>query len=258
MAGSRGGPANQASVPMKQCHAKGPDSDAHQAPAHRPLEHRTSNHPSIEPRTSNIEHPTSNNQPRTSNIQPSNHPIIQPSNHPIIQSSNHPTIQPSNHPTIQPSNHPTIQPSNHPTIQSSNHPIIQSSNHPTNPLLDLSPGGPGRKAARLNPVFPSLRSCALAVVLALPTHPAISGPYQGAGTKRMAERLEKIARESNPLNNLYLNRERAELFGRQLEQTLALPDSPDKGARVLELASKHATELLLAGSSWDAIEEFTR
>ena len=74
----------------------------------------------------------------------------------------------------------------------------------------------------------------------------------------MAERLEKIARESNPLNNLYLNRERAELFGRQLEQTLALPDSPDKGARVLELASKHATELLLAGSSWEAIEEFTR
>src|SRR5438552_8224448 len=116
----------------------------------------------------------------------------------------------------------------------------------------------GSKPATLNTVSRSFRFFVTGMVTALSTHSAVSGSYQGQGTKRMAERLEKIARESNPLNNLYMNRERAELFGRQLEQTLALPDSPDKGARVLELASKHATELLLAGSSWEAIEEFTR
>ena len=77
----------------------------------------------------------------------------------------------------------------------------------------------------------------------------------------MAERLEKIARESNPLNNLYMNRERAELFGKQLSDALAAPDTPDtpdKGGKVLELDSKYATELLLAGRSWEAIQEFTR
>ena len=74
----------------------------------------------------------------------------------------------------------------------------------------------------------------------------------------MAERLENITRRSNPTNNLYLNRERAELFGAELNQLLATPDSPDKGAKVLDLDSRYATELLLAGRSWEAIEEFTR
>ncbi len=74
----------------------------------------------------------------------------------------------------------------------------------------------------------------------------------------MAERLEKLTRESNPLNNLYMNRERAELFGKQLNEALAMPDLPDKGAKVLDLDSKYSTELLLAGKSWEAIQEFTR
>src|SRR2546429_6438987 len=85
-----------------------------------------------------------------------------------------------------------------------------------------------------------------------------SAPYQAPGTKQMAERLQKISAQSNPRNNLYLNRERADLFGKELNQLLATPDSPDKGAKVLELDSKYATELLLTGKSWEAIEEFTR
>ena len=74
----------------------------------------------------------------------------------------------------------------------------------------------------------------------------------------MAERLQKISAQGNPRNNLYLNRERADLFGKELNQLLATPDSPDKGTKVLDLASKYATELLLTGKSWEAIEEFTR
>src|SRR6266480_5996115 len=88
--------------------------------------------------------------------------------------------------------------------------------------------------------------------------PLRSAPYQAPGTKQMAERLQKISAQGNPRNNLYLNRERADLFGKELNQLLATPDSPDKGAKVLDLASKHATELLFAGKSWEAIEEFTR
>ncbi|PYK97288.1 MAG: hypothetical protein DME19_16840, partial [Verrucomicrobia bacterium] len=86
---------------------------------------------------------------------------------------------------------------------------------------------------------------------------AVAAPYQAPGTKRMAERLEKITAQSNPRNNLYMNRERADLFGKELKQLLATPDSPDKGAKVLDLDSKYATELLLAGKSWEAIQEFT-
>src|SRR5881398_1625503 len=86
---------------------------------------------------------------------------------------------------------------------------------------------------------------------------AVAAPYQAPGTKRMAERLEKITAQSNPRNNLYMNRERADLFGKELKQLLATPDSPDKGAKVLDLDSKYATELLLAGKSCEAIQEFT-
>src|SRR2546430_10902436 len=84
-----------------------------------------------------------------------------------------------------------------------------------------------------------------------------SAPYQAPGTKQMAERLQKISAQGNPRNNLYLNRERADLFGKELNQLLAAPDSPDKGAKVLDLDSRYATELLLSGKSWEAIEEFT-
>src|SRR2546428_10347241 len=85
-----------------------------------------------------------------------------------------------------------------------------------------------------------------------------SAPYQSTGTKRMAERLQKITEHSNPRNNLFMNQERAELFGKELTLAVATPDSPEKGAQVLDLVSKYAAELLLAGKSWEAIQEFTR
>src|SRR5881394_3235438 len=125
-------------------------------------------------------------------------------------------------------------------------------------LLSLSSPETGSKPAPLNAVCRSFRFVAIAIVVVLSTHAALSGSYQGEGTKRMAERLEKIDRDSNPLNNLYMNRDRAELFGKQLKDALAMPDTPDKGTKVLELDSKYATELLLAGRSWESIEEFTR
>src|SRR5438045_1386660 len=104
-----------------------------------------------------------------------------------------------------------------------------------------------------------LRSRVAAVlVIALWAGAVGAAPYQAAGTKRMAERLEKITAQSDPRNNLYMNGARAEFFGKGLKEALGMPDSPDKGAKVLDLASRHATELLLAGRSWDAIEEFTR
>src|SRR6185503_7262776 len=105
-------------------------------------------------------------------------------------------------------------------------------------------------------VCPGSRAAAFLLIFFLACE-AGAAPYQAPGTKRMAERLQSITEQSNPLNNLYMNRERAELFGRELNEALAMPDSPDKGAKVLDLASKRATELLLAGQSWEAIQEFT-
>src|SRR6266511_3981569 len=105
--------------------------------------------------------------------------------------------------------------------------------------------------------YPGRRAAAFLLVLFLACE-AGAAPYQAPGTKRMGERLRKIAAQSNPGNNLYMNRERAELFGRELNDALGMPESPDKGAKVLDLASRHATELLLAGQSREAIEEFTR
>jgi hypothetical protein len=88
--------------------------------------------------------------------------------------------------------------------------------------------------------------------------PLLGAPYQGPGTRKMAERLEQIARESRATNNIFMNLERAELLRAQLDRALASPDSPDKAARVLTLQSRYATELLLAGKTPESIAEFTR
>src|SRR5438445_8648405 len=104
----------------------------------------------------------------------------------------------------------------------------------------------------------SARCCVLVCATILFVYTVGSAAYQAPGTKRMAGRLQKISAQSNPRNNLYLNRERADLFGKELNQLLATPDSLDKGTKVLDLDSRYATELLLAGKSWEAIEEFTR
>src|SRR5262249_39346442 len=93
--------------------------------------------------------------------------------------------------------------------------------------------------------------CLLACVVTSSAAESSPATYRAPGTERMANRLQKIAAESDPIKNIYLNADRAVLFGKQLNQLLAQPDTPDKGAKVLDLDSKYATELLLAGRSWD-------
>ena len=74
--------------------------------------------------------------------------------------------------------------------------------------------------------------------------------YQAPGTRRMAERLEEIARNLDPAKNTYINAERAEYL-RQLD----LP--PDPTGR-LRLQVHLARELLRAGKSQEAIDHFLR
>ena len=47
-------------------------------------------------------------------------------------------------------------------------------------------------------------------------HARSTAPRSDSGTRRMVERLEKIARESDPLENVFLNHQRAELFRAKL------------------------------------------
>jgi hypothetical protein len=75
--------------------------------------------------------------------------------------------------------------------------------------------------------------------------------YMAPGTKRMAERLAKIAEEAeaNPENNPFLNDKRAEVLRALLKQ----PMNPDKE---LELRISMGQELLWAGKSQEAAEIF--
>jgi hypothetical protein len=70
-----------------------------------------------------------------------------------------------------------------------------------------------------------------------------------SGTRRMAERLEKIARESDPVENLFLNHQRAELFRSRLATNLAPRAKVD--ARI-----QMSLEYLFAGETETAIKEF--
>src|ERR1043166_9134297 len=76
-----------------------------------------------------------------------------------------------------------------------------------------------------------------------------AAPYQGPGTKRMAERLKEINEQSNPRNNLYQNGQRAEMFGEELKKALAGPDAAEKGTNVLALKNQNTTEMALAAGA---------
>jgi hypothetical protein len=75
--------------------------------------------------------------------------------------------------------------------------------------------------------------------------------YMAPGTKRMAERLAKIAEEAeaNPESNPFLNDKRAEVIRALINQ----PMSPDKE---LELRISLGRELLWAGKSQEAAQVF--
>jgi hypothetical protein len=83
-----------------------------------------------------------------------------------------------------------------------------------------------------------------------------AAPYLAPSTRRMAERLEKIAQESDPLQNPFLNHRVAEIFKRQLEEALAKPDPSFTPARQVGMRYKYAYELLHAGESESAVREF--
>src|SRR5438445_9187128 len=77
--------------------------------------------------------------------------------------------------------------------------------------------------------------------------------YQSTGTKRMAERLEKIARESNPAESPFLNAQRAEMFRSMIAHT-----DTNNLSRYYDLMTMFATQLLNCGKNEEAIDQFER
>src|SRR5438270_6903001 len=71
--------------------------------------------------------------------------------------------------------------------------------------------------------------------------------YQSPGTKRMAERLARISRESNPLNHPFLNRERAQVFHSLLEKAATEPGQGRSLAKRFDLQAQYSLELLNSG-----------
>jgi hypothetical protein len=84
-----------------------------------------------------------------------------------------------------------------------------------------------------------------------------AAPYQAPSTRRMAERLEKIASDADPMQNPFLNRGAAELFRVQFEKALTNRVQPLPPARLVGLHYKYALELLNSGKSARAVEQFT-
>jgi hypothetical protein len=94
----------------------------------------------------------------------------------------------------------------------------------------------------------------LSVLLGLVIPMTVSGAtnhFRAPGTERMAQRLEQINRESNLMRNPYRSAERAE------RMRAALPSQRDP-IQQLELRGQFAAELLQAGRSKEAIEEFEK
>src|SRR5437773_4209906 len=98
---------------------------------------------------------------------------------------------------------------------------------------------------------------AMLVLLLLTTLNTLAAPYQARSTRRMAERLEKIASEADPMQNPFLNRGAAEIFGIQFEKALTNQAQPLSPASLVGLHYKYAYELLNAGESARAVGQFT-
>src|SRR5437667_4613827 len=71
-----------------------------------------------------------------------------------------------------------------------------------------------------------------------------------AGTRRMVERLEKIARESDPVENVFLNHQRAELFRSKLSGNRSPRDKVDGQIQM-------SLEYFFAGETETAIQELS-
>ncbi|MCS1411682.1 MAG: hypothetical protein M2R45_04883 [Verrucomicrobia subdivision 3 bacterium] len=90
--------------------------------------------------------------------------------------------------------------------------------------------------------------------LLLPHSGALAADPRSAGTIKMAERLAEIQRTADPLKNPFLNRARAALFGRQLDELLKQRQIPIN--RLISLRFKYGHGLLHAGDSAAAIKQF--
>ncbi|HEY2952798.1 MAG TPA: CRTAC1 family protein [Verrucomicrobiae bacterium] len=94
----------------------------------------------------------------------------------------------------------------------------------------------------------------LAAALAAAGHPVSAAEkpaYLAPGTQRMAQLLESIIRQANPMKNTYRSAERVE----RVRAFLATADDPQ---RKVPAQSQLAIELLQAGQSLEAIEEFKK
>lgn len=95
------------------------------------------------------------------------------------------------------------------------------------------------------------------VFAAAATLSSLAAPYLAPSTRRMAERLEKIAAEADPMQNPFLNRRAAAIFRDQFEKALTNRSPATAPASLVGLHYKYAHELLNAGESARAVEQFT-
>src|SRR5262245_10311419 len=77
-------------------------------------------------------------------------------------------------------------------------------------------------------------------ILLFATLNSLAAPYQAPSTRRMAERLEKIASEADPMQNPFLNRGAAEIFRVQFEKARANRAEPLSAASLVGLHYKYA------------------
>src|SRR5882672_6564810 len=72
---------------------------------------------------------------------------------------------------------------------------------------------------------------------------------RGPGTIRMAERLQKLAAQANPVNNIFLNSERVQLLRAEVARTT-------EPSQLQSLRFSLACELLDSGQNMEALQEF--
>jgi hypothetical protein len=81
-------------------------------------------------------------------------------------------------------------------------------------------------------------------------------PYQSAGTRKMAERLEKITRELDPMQNQFLNNARVQVLKAQLQALTEAAPTQRTITERFNVQLKYAVELLNAGKSEEALRNF--
>lgn len=80
--------------------------------------------------------------------------------------------------------------------------------------------------------------------------------YMAESTRQMALRLQKIAAESDPIQNPFLNSRAAEIYRKQLEESVAKGISNETAPGIVTLMFQYASQLLNAGQSAKSVEQF--